>query len=45
MVKIKRITIIQNIYKKDIENKKIQEILLKSYKIFIRKEMEICLWK
>jgi|GEM_PF-2948766 len=34
---------VQNIYKKNIENIKIQEILLKSYILFIRKEAEKCL--
>ena len=34
---------VQNVYKKNSENIKIQEILLKSYILFIRKEAEKCL--
>ena len=34
---------VQNIYKKTADNKKIQDILLKSYTLFIRKEAEKCL--
>jgi len=34
---------VQNIYKKTSENIKIQDILLKSYIIFIRKEVNQCL--
>ena len=34
---------VQNIYKKTPENIKIQDILKKSYIIFIRKEVEKCL--
>ena len=34
---------VKNIYKENAENNKIQEILLKSYIIFIRREMEKCL--
>ena len=34
---------VQNIYKKTAENIKIQDILMKSYVIFIRKEVEQCL--
>ena len=34
---------VQNVYKKNTDSIKIQDVLLKSYIIFIRKEAEKCL--